>query len=332
MDKTLPLVGIMVAIGIWPCWAAVENFAVLEAQLTQNQTKLIQLNGRVAALEAQVGVAAQQTQTAIRAMLKLQRYPPTLWAVQRLQQGGVGSEGLLAYTMQQQAQQLAALQRRYRTLFTLYGQAHVLQQQLAQTRQALAQQETPLQRRQRAELARLGRDASLVAQRLQAALSEAPHVAVPPSTTWLPMITWPQTASNTVVTAVPRPLPRQLPLRGRLIVKFRQGEGAEHEGVVLAASAKTSVRSPISGRVIFAEGFRQFGGLVIIADANGHTEMLGGLGSLQVAPGALITAGQPVGELGPRGRLYWEVRVHGLARNPLSGISLSLRYYKFYLS
>ncbi len=79
--------------------------------------------------------------------------------------------------------------------------------------------------------------------------------------------------------------------------------------------------SPIAGRVLFAEGFRQFGGLVIVEGADGHEEVLGGLGALNVLAGQPVKLGQPLGELGPRGRLYWEVRRRGQARNPLQGLA-----------
>jgi septal ring factor EnvC (AmiA/AmiB activator) len=80
------------------------------------------------------------------------------------------------------------------------------------------------------------------------------------------------------------------------------------------------VKSPLTGKILFAEGFRQFGGLVIVEGADGHEEVLGGLGALNILAGQTVEAGHAVGELGPRGRLYWEVRVRGLVRNPLANL------------
>lgn len=111
---------------------------------------------------------------------------------------------------------------------------------------------------------------------------------------------------------------RGWPLQGPVLVKFKQGEGAEAEGVVLGGKAGTTVRSPVAGKVLFAGEFRQFGGLVIVQSASGHDELLGGLANLDVAANRSIGNGKPVGSLGERGRLYWEVRAGGRPKNPLT--------------
>lgn len=124
----------------------------------------------------------------------------------------------------------------------------------------------------------------------------------------------PKQQPETVVASAPR----GRPLAGPVLVKFKQGEGAEAEGVVLGGKAGEAVASPINGKVLFAGEFRQFGGLVIVQSPRGHDEVLGGLGSLAVKANRSIAQGKAVGTLGARERLYWEVRVGNVARNPLT--------------
>ncbi|MCA3244076.1 MAG: M23 family metallopeptidase [Alphaproteobacteria bacterium] len=307
-------------LGISPAPQA-QTLAALEAQLARTQSQLQRVQTRLGQAQRQVGAVQQQAQTAVQAMLRLQQYPPTFWLAQRVHSGAVGSDQLLGMMAQQQATQLATLQQRYRTLFNLYGQAQAQQQALAATVQAIRQRESRSQRQQRALLAELGRDASALAISLQQALGEPLNAAtLPPAAATMPTLQHP-VAKPTASALSTAARMRQRPLVGRVIVGFRQGEGAEREGVVLAAAAGSRVVSPLTGKVLFAEGFRQFGGLVIVEGADGHEEVLGGLGALNVLAGQPVKAGQPLGELGPRGRLYWEVRVRGVARNPLSGLA-----------
>lgn len=313
------LLGMLVAGLGSPAYA--QTVMELEAQLARTQSQLQQVQTRLVQAQRQGGAVQQQANTAVQAMLRLQQYPPAFWLAQRVQSSAVGGDRLLAVMAQQQATQLASLQQRYRTLFGLYGQAQAQQQQLAATVQAITQRESLSQRQQRALLAELGRDASALAMSLQQALGAPTSATVlPPAAALLPTIKLPK-ANPPMAPTNATSTPRQLPMKGRVIVGFQQGEGAEREGVVLAAPGGSRVISPLAGRVLFAEGFRQFGGLIIVEGADGHEEVLGGLGALNVLAGQPVKAGQPLGELGPRGRLYWEVRVRGTARNPLQGLA-----------
>lgn len=112
--------------------------------------------------------------------------------------------------------------------------------------------------------------------------------------------------------------PAGRPIGGPVLVGFKQGKGAEAEGVVLGGQAGEAVASPVKGKVLFAGQFRQFGGLVIVQGQAGQDEVLGGLGEMYVAANAAVRGGKALGTLGERGRLYWEVRAGGQAKNPLT--------------
>jgi murein hydrolase activator len=286
----------------------------LEAKLSQTQAQLTQLQSKLAKQSQQQQAVFTQARTATQALVQAQGYPTAVWQAANLFRGGLGGAPLLAATAQVQAARLAKLQAQNSRLFQLYGQLQTQQAELTALATAIRQAENRTQRRQRAVLAQAGREASQLAVALTAALQAAPPLTMPtPEPLFNPV------AQGNLPAAVAQAA-RVRPVAGRVVVGFRQGEGAEREGVVLAAPPGSVVKSPLTGKILFAEGFRQFGGLVIVEGADGHEEVLGGLGALTILAGQTVEAGHAVGELGPRGRLYWEVRVRGLVRNPLANL------------
>ncbi|WP_106476733.1 murein hydrolase activator EnvC family protein [Phytohalomonas tamaricis] len=111
------------------------------------------------------------------------------------------------------------------------------------------------------------------------------------------------------------------PVNGRLISRFGQGEGIDRNGVLLAASAGTSVRAAGSGQIVFANWMRGFGYLVIIDHGKGiltlyaHNQRLTVKAGDSVERGAIIaTVGNSGGRSGPA--LYFEVRRRGQPIDP----------------
>jgi septal ring factor EnvC (AmiA/AmiB activator) len=305
---------ICICLCLWALCTYAQTLPELEAQLSQTQAQLSQLQTKLAKQNKQQQAVFTQARAATQALVQAQAYPVALWQAATLFRGGIGGAPLLAATAQAQATRLAKLQIQNSRLFQLYGQLQTQQAKLAAIATAIRQTESRMQRRQRVVLAEAGREASQLAVALTAALQAEPPLAMSaPEPLFNPV------AQGNVPAAVAQQA-RVRPVTGQVVVGFRQGEGAEREGVVIAAPSGSVVKSPLTGRILFAEGFRQFGGLVIVEGADGHEEVLGGLGALNILAGQTVEAGQAVGELGPRGRLYWEVRVRGLARNPLANL------------
>ena len=101
---------------------------------------------------------------------------------------------------------------------------------------------------------------------------------------------------------------------------LRQG-GARWSGVLIEAQAGADVKAVATGRVVFADWFRNLGQLVIIDHGGGYMTLYGNNSELhrkagdEVKPGDLIaTVGPGDGEL-PRG-LYFELRAAGEPLDP----------------
>ncbi|MEI9927719.1 MAG: peptidoglycan DD-metalloendopeptidase family protein [Sphingomonas sp.] len=71
--------------------------------------------------------------------------------------------------------------------------------------------------------------------------------------------------------------------------------------------------APAGGRILYATGFRDYGGIVIIDHGQGWTSLITGLGDVAVARGQAIAQGQPIGHAagGESPRLTVELRRRG---------------------
>jgi septal ring factor EnvC (AmiA/AmiB activator) len=70
------------------------------------------------------------------------------------------------------------------------------------------------------------------------------------------------------------------------------------------------VAAPASGRVEYAGPLKGWGQVVVISLGGGWRVVLAGLDRLAVRPGAQVSAGQGVGQMGPQAspELYMELR------------------------
>ena len=117
------------------------------------------------------------------------------------------------------------------------------------------------------------------------------------------------------------------PVTGRVLSRFGQrtnprfGTSVTQSGIEIAASEGGPVRSVHEGRVAFADVFAGFGQLVIVDHGNLGYTLYGYLGSLRVAKGAALAAGEPLGTAGrsPSGNsaLYFELRIDGKPVDPV---------------
>ena len=115
------------------------------------------------------------------------------------------------------------------------------------------------------------------------------------------------------------PAPYLLPVTGRTVLGFgaRQGSGAS-SGLTLAPRPGAQVVAPAAGRVAFAGPYRGYGRIVIIEHSDGWTSLVTGLARSDVAVGAQLVAGAPLGIAAQaRPEITLELRRDGEPVNPL---------------
>jgi septal ring factor EnvC (AmiA/AmiB activator) len=93
-----------------------------------------------------------------------------------------------------------------------------------------------------------------------------------------------------------------------------------HNGVEIAAAAGAPVRAVHAGRVVFAERFRGYGLMVVVDHGAKHHSLYAQLGTVEVAPGDAVAAGQVVGHADSGGSegasVYFEMRYQGRPEDP----------------
>lgn len=115
------------------------------------------------------------------------------------------------------------------------------------------------------------------------------------------------------------PGPYLLPVTGRTVIGFGAPQGSSSSsGVTLAPRPGAQVVAPAAGRVAFAGPYRGYGRIVIIEHPGGWTSLVTGLARTDVAVGATLVAGAPLGiaaQASPQVTL--ELRSGGEPVNPL---------------
>ena len=105
------------------------------------------------------------------------------------------------------------------------------------------------------------------------------------------------------------------PVSGETIAGFGAGgSGQTNDGINIAAPAGTAVHAADSGTVIYTGNeLAAFGNLVLIRHAGGWVTAYGHLAKIDVAKGATVVQGQPIGTVGQTGsaptpQLHFEIR------------------------
>lgn len=119
--------------------------------------------------------------------------------------------------------------------------------------------------------------------------------------------------------AANRPAPRggaayRLPVAGPIVTGLGElsTSGARARGITLAPAANADAVAPASGKILYASGFRDYGGIVIIDHGNGWTTAITGLAGVAVHKGDAVTQGQLIGRAGADNpRLTVELRRRG---------------------
>jgi septal ring factor EnvC (AmiA/AmiB activator) len=95
-------------------------------------------------------------------------------------------------------------------------------------------------------------------------------------------------------------LPYTLPVEGRLITGVGEiSDGGVHSrGLTFATAAGAAVIAPAGGRIVYAGPFRRYGNVVIIDHGAGWASVVTDLATLEVAVGATVARGTPLGRTG----------------------------------
>lgn len=101
------------------------------------------------------------------------------------------------------------------------------------------------------------------------------------------------------------------PVSGRLVMRYgeRSALGITSTGWRVRTRASALVTAPADGRVEFADSFRGYGRVLIIAHKNSYYSVLTGMATTDVMIGQDVLAGEPIGRM-PEGQaeMYLEMR------------------------
>lgn len=326
--------------------------AALAARIQQSEAAIALAEARLAIIDRQQRALAARLavrqQPVVRLTAALQRFSRRPLALSVMRPGSVREmvymRALLASTLPEVQQRTAALRGELKRAADLQGAA-------IQTVAALRGSESELERR-RTELAELearqrlvsreatgaanqeaeravalaeeARDLDALLERLDEAGSLREQLAMLPG----PIVRPPRPAASEVVAVqervtsgeVPAPPGYQLPVAGRTLAGFGSaGEaGVPSKGVTMAPRNGAQVVAPGPGRVVFAGPYRGYGRIVIIEHDGGWTSLVTGLARIDVAVGAELLGGAPIGIAPQRNpSITLELRRSGEAVNPL---------------
>jgi murein hydrolase activator len=114
------------------------------------------------------------------------------------------------------------------------------------------------------------------------------------------------------------------PAKGRLLKKFgnsKKGGNLKWQGVLIDAETGTSVKAISTGKIVFADWFRNLGLLVIIDHGEGYMSLYGHNQNLLKNTGDWVLAGEQIATVGDSGgqtdtALYFEIRKGAEPLNP----------------
>ena len=114
------------------------------------------------------------------------------------------------------------------------------------------------------------------------------------------------------------------PVRGKIASRFgglRKGGKLKWQGVTIAARSGVEVNAVSTGKVVFADWFRNMGLLIILDHGDGFMSLYGHNERLLKKPGDWVLAGELIARVGDTGGqqqpgLYFEIRQSGNPINP----------------
>jgi septal ring factor EnvC (AmiA/AmiB activator) len=117
-----------------------------------------------------------------------------------------------------------------------------------------------------------------------------------------------------------------MPVSGKRIINFgeKTNYGGKHRGITYHTLALANVFSPITGVVMYAGNFRNYGNVVIIRANNGEVLTIAGMDDIYVNLSDAITTGQLIGRMPNQDhrQLYIELRRKGKVVNPKNTLNI----------
>jgi septal ring factor EnvC (AmiA/AmiB activator) len=108
--------------------------------------------------------------------------------------------------------------------------------------------------------------------------------------------------------------PYRLPIAGQIVTGFGElsATGVRARGLTLAPAPNSEAFAPAAGKIVYASGFRDYGGIVIIDHGNGWTSLITGMAQVGVRKGDAVMQGSAIGRVGAESpRLTVELRRRG---------------------
>lgn len=110
------------------------------------------------------------------------------------------------------------------------------------------------------------------------------------------------------------------PVQGKITRKYRSknADGSRETGYTVATRPRAQVIAPYTGRIAFAGPFKTHGNVLMLDVGDNYFIVLTGLSKTNNAEGQSVSAGEPIGEMGPSGaeRLYIEFWKNGTPIDP----------------
>jgi septal ring factor EnvC (AmiA/AmiB activator) len=96
-----------------------------------------------------------------------------------------------------------------------------------------------------------------------------------------------------------------LPVNGRMIRRFGEGDGAggSGQGMSLATAPGAQITTPCDGWVVYSGPFRSYGQLLILNAGGGYHVLLAGMERISVSIGQFVLTGEPVATMGSASRV-----------------------------
>ena len=118
-----------------------------------------------------------------------------------------------------------------------------------------------------------------------------------------------------------------LPIDGVLVSAFQQKDasGLARPAITLQAQRPQRVVACAYGKVLYADNFRDYGYMIIIAHHNDLLSILSGMDGIFVKPETYVESGEPLGRIAANTRLALELRAHNKPIDPLPWLATKPR-------
>ncbi|MBC9034722.1 peptidoglycan DD-metalloendopeptidase family protein [Sphingomonas sp. JC676] len=313
--------------------AAAERIKAAEADIQAAQARIAIVDRLFAAQRARVAAGQGPVVRLIAALQSMARRPPVLGLVQPgSTEDMVHVRAVLGTTMPVVAARTADVRAELGRVKRLRIAAETAVASLRQGRVRLEGERNALvqlEARHRLRSSELGRSAMIESDRAMALGERARDIVDQMESAG---------AASEVqadLAALPGPLPRpaqngeagpaafqrqgsaayRLPVSGRVVTGLGElsATGVRARGVTLTCAANAQAVAPAGGAIVYAAGFRDYGGVVIIDHGKGWTSLVSGLGALSVRVGDKVAQGRAIGRAagGDAPRVTVELRRRG---------------------